>query len=452
MGKKKRKQQLTPSHQQANESLTGTWIHFVRALLASAMAITAYLAFVSLSGEGGTPGCGPDSGCDQVLTSPWAYWLGIPVSLPGLALYGVFLLSTFSLKMNHLGKARRSLNAQTVCAFSVLAAAIWFVGVQAFKIGAFCPYCCTAHLLAGMASILFLAKANSIGSKLSVRLSFTRGATAGVGLVAAIALIQILFPKEQSAPEIVDLAANPAPEDNQTTAPAAVIQNKSTPDDESKGSIQPAAMSQSTIANLTLSKPLLIPRSNFKMDTTGLPTLGDLDAPQRIACIFDYTCHHCRNLHGFIRQLLVKYDGQFSSLMIPMPLDAKCNRLMKKTPKDHQNACEYAKLCLAVHQADPEKYDAFDTWLFSHHTTVKTVPAVMEYAQQLVGADKLMEALQSKRVKKQLESNVTAYETTSKIGRKSSMPQTIIGSQVVFGPPPNVEALDKILRQILKVK
>jgi hypothetical protein len=80
------------------------------------------------------------------------------------------------------------------------------------------------------------------------------------------------------------------------------------------------------------------------------------------------------------------------------------------------------------------------------------VPAVMEYAQQLVGADKLMEALQSKRVKKQLESNVTAYETTSKIGRKSSMPQTIIGSQVVFGPPPNVEALDKILRQILKVR
>ncbi|HBP55950.1 MAG TPA: hypothetical protein DHV39_06710, partial [Verrucomicrobiales bacterium] len=183
-----------------------------------------------------------------------------------------------------------------------------------------------------------------------------------------------------------------------------------------------------------------------------LPTLGDLDAPHRIACIFDYTCHHCRNLHGFIRQLLVKYNGQFSSLMIPMPLDAKCNRLMKKTPKDHQNACEYAKLCLAVHHVAPEKYDAFDSWLFSNHRSVKTVGTVMKHAQQLVGAQKLKEALQSTRVKKQLESNVTAYETTSKTGRKSSMPQTIIGSQVVFGPPPNVEALDKILRQILKLK
>lgn len=451
MGKKKRKQQLTPSHQQANESLTGTWIHFVRALLASAMAITAYLAFVSLSGEGGTPGCGPDSGCDQVLTSPWAYWLGIPVSLPGLALYGVFLLSTFSLKMNHLEKARRSLNAQTVCAFSVLAAAIWFVGVQAFKIRAFCPYCCTAHLLAGMASILFLAKANFIGSKLSVRLNFTRGAAAGVGLVAAIALIQILFPKEQSAPEIVDLAANPAPEGNQSTAPARVIRNESIPD-EPKVSIQAADLSQSTIAKRISSKPLLIPRSNFKMETTGLPTLGNLEAPHRITCIFDYTCHHCRNLHGFIRELLVKYDGQFSSLMIPMPLDAKCNRLMKRTPKDHQNACEYAKLCLAVHHVAPEKYDGFDSWLFSNHRSVKTVATVMKHVQQLVGAEKLQEALQSSTLKEQLESNITAYETTSKTGRKSSMPQTIIGSQVVFGPPPNVEALDKILRQILKLK
>jgi protein-disulfide isomerase len=188
------------------------------------------------------------------------------------------------------------------------------------------------------------------------------------------------------------------------------------------------------------------------METIGLPILGDLEAPHRIACIFDYTCHHCRNLHGFIRELLIQYEGQLSSLMIPMPLDANCNRLIKKTQKAHQNACEYAKLCLAVHRVAPDKYDAFDTWLFSNHTTVKTVQEVMEHAKQLVGAEQLVEALQSTELKEQLESNITAYETTSKMGRKSSMPQTIIGSQVVFGPPPNVEALDRILQQILKLE
>jgi protein-disulfide isomerase len=332
----------------------------------------------------------------------------------------------------------------------VVAAAIWFVGIQAFAIKAFCPYCCTTHTLASVASVLFLTKANSVGSKLSVKLNFSRGAAVGAGLVAIIGLIQIAFPKEQTAPEIVNLAENPTPE---TTQPAPAIETPQVEPatNEANETVQPVVENQAPVVERPVSKPLLIPRTNFRMETTGLPTLGDPEATHRIACIFDYTCHHCRNLHGFIRELMVKYEGQLSSLMIPMPLDANCNRLMKKTQADHENACEYAKLCLAVHQVAPEKYDAFDTWLFSDHKTVKAVPTVMEHAKQLVGEDKLIEALQSTELNEQLETNITAYETTSKMGRKSSMPQTIIGSQVVFGPPPNVGALDSILQQILKL-
>ncbi|MBT5925527.1 MAG: vitamin K epoxide reductase family protein [Verrucomicrobia bacterium] len=454
MGKKKTRKQAAPEITQNEESLTGAWLHVVRALLASAMVITGYLAIVTLTNGGGAPGCGPDSGCDQVLTSPWAYWLGIPVSLPGLGLYAAFLISTFSLKKNNLQKARRSLNAQTLCAFSVIAAAIWFVGIQAFAIKAFCPYCCTAHSLATCASILFLAKANSVGSKLSVKLNFAGGAAMGAGLVGVIAVIQIAVPKQQAAPQIVDLGtADPTPS-NTAPEPTPVIP-------ESPASKEPIETIQlevtedvtpAPIRERPVSKPLLIPRTDFTLATTGLPTLGDLEAPNRITVIFDYTCHHCRQLHGFVRELLVKYEGQLSCLMIPMPLDANCNRLMKKTPKDHVNACEYAKICLAVHQVAPEKYDAFDTWLFSDHESVKTVPTVLEHAKQWVGSEKLIQALQSNQVQEQLKTNITTYETTSKMGRKSSMPQTIIGSQIVFGPPPNVEALDNILKQTLKLK
>ena len=62
-------------------------------LLFSAAIITAYLALASLDLSGQVPGCGQDSGCDKVLNSPWAYWLGIPVSLLGLGLYGAFFRS-----------------------------------------------------------------------------------------------------------------------------------------------------------------------------------------------------------------------------------------------------------------------------------------------------------------------------------------------------------------------
>ncbi|MDC0325422.1 thioredoxin domain-containing protein [bacterium] len=451
MGKKKPSKLPATEITNNSESLTGTWLHAVRALLVSAMVITGYLAIVTLTNGGGAPGCGPDSGCDQVLSSSWAYWLGIPVSLPGLGLYAAFLISTFSLKKNNLQKARRSLNAQTLCAFSVIAAAIWFVGVQAFAIKAFCPYCCTAHALATCASILFLVKANSVGSKLSVKLNFAGGAAVGIGLVAVIAAIQIAIPKQQAAPDIVDLSETEST--NTVTEPryAPETLNTQVPK-ETIGTNQISIAINTPIKERPVSKPLLIPRTNFKLETIGLPTLGTLEAPHRITCIFDYTCHHCRQLHGFIREVLVKYEGQLSCLMIPMPLDATCNRLMTKTPKDHVNACQYAKICLAVHQVAPDKYDEFDTWLFSNHKSVKPVPTVMEHAKQLLGAEKLSEALKSAKLKEQLNQNITAYETTSKMGRKSSMPQTIIGTQVVYGPPPSVKALDGILQRILNLK
>ena len=67
-----------------NAPLAGTWLKIVRGLVGMASLVTVYLAYISLALGSGVPGCGQDSGCEQVLSSPWAYWLGIPVSLPGL--------------------------------------------------------------------------------------------------------------------------------------------------------------------------------------------------------------------------------------------------------------------------------------------------------------------------------------------------------------------------------
>ena len=44
----------------------------IRLLSFAAMAISAYLAYVSMTGDR-VVGCGPESGCDQVLNSRWAY-------------------------------------------------------------------------------------------------------------------------------------------------------------------------------------------------------------------------------------------------------------------------------------------------------------------------------------------------------------------------------------------
>ena len=97
MGKTRRLIEPFPSEKEPESPvekapLAGSWLKIVRGLVGVASLVTVYLAYVSLVLGGGVPGCGPDSGCDRVLSSPWAYWLGIPVSLPGFVLYAIFLI------------------------------------------------------------------------------------------------------------------------------------------------------------------------------------------------------------------------------------------------------------------------------------------------------------------------------------------------------------------------
>ncbi|MBT4226344.1 MAG: thioredoxin domain-containing protein [Verrucomicrobia bacterium] len=446
MGKAKRERE----NQAAQVPLTGTWTHAVRMLLFSAAIITAYLAIATLARGGDVPGCGPESDCDKVLNSSWAYWLGIPVSLLGLGLYGAFFISTFSLKIGQQQKATRSLNSLTLFSFATLAAAAWFVGVQAVAIKAFCPYCCTAHGLASLAALIFLSQAGRISSRLSVRLNFGAGIGVALGLVAVIAAGQIILPKEQAAPLIVDLGQA------QTNAPIAEAKSAPKPTPPSAVEPKPTAPAVATVTpeapSTPKAEPFLVPRSTLSLDAARLPLLGPANAPHRIGCLFDYTCHHCRQLHGFIRTAIVQFDGQLSCLMIPMPLDANCNAKFKRTHRDHVDACKYAKICLAVQQVAPAKYEQFDRWLFTNHKPTKPLAKVREHAAELVGAAALNKAVASETVQQQLQQNIRVYELNTKNGGNSSMPQTIVGDRVIFGPPPSDAALQSILKKTLGLK
>jgi protein-disulfide isomerase len=303
--------------------------------------------------------------------------------------------------------------------------------------------------LASLAAVIFLSQASDIGSRLAVRLNFGAGIVVALGLVVVIAAGQIFLPKEPEAPLIVDLG--------QAQTNALIAEAKTTPKPTPPPA--PAIEPKPTVATVTpevpstrKAEPFLVPRSILSLDATRLPLLGPANAPHRIGCLFDYTCHHCRDLHGFIRTAIDQFDGQLSCLMIPMPLDANCNAQFKRTHPNHVDACKYAKICLAVQQIAPAKYDAFDRWLFTNHKATKPLANVRKHAASLVGAAALNKAVASATVQQQLQQNIRAYELNSKNGKKSLMPQTIIKDQVIFGPPPSDAALQSILKKILGLK
>ena len=185
MGKKKRKAATQADQAMATQRSDadappagGMWLWCVRLCLLVAASLTLYL---SVKGSAALPGCGPESNCDQVLSSHWGRWMGIPITVPGLVLYVIFFFQTFGLNHGDPAKARRALNVLVILSMAILTGALWFVGVQAVAIGAFCPYCCTAHALASLAVVVFLTQSRRVAAAMGVQIAY-RGALAVVPL------------------------------------------------------------------------------------------------------------------------------------------------------------------------------------------------------------------------------------------------------------------------------
>src|SRR5881394_3658325 len=138
--------------------LRGGRAALIRLLILAAGAVSAYLLSVSLSG-GRAIGCGPGSGCDEVLGSRWAYVLGVPVSALALVVDLALLVTTFSCGPKSTPKQRRGAWEIIVpCAVLVLGGALWFTALQAVVLHRFCPWCLTAHACGALAATFLLVR------------------------------------------------------------------------------------------------------------------------------------------------------------------------------------------------------------------------------------------------------------------------------------------------------
>jgi uncharacterized membrane protein len=125
----------------------------VALVLAGAGAVmAAYLAVQNLQGETGT--CIATHGCARVQNSAYGKILGVPVSVPGFAMYSVLLIGAIAWLVDFRGLRR----IITVGAFNLALFGVLFSGyltyVEAYVLDAWCIYCIAS---ATLASLLFLA-------------------------------------------------------------------------------------------------------------------------------------------------------------------------------------------------------------------------------------------------------------------------------------------------------
>ncbi len=130
-----------------------------------------------------------------------------------------------------------------------------------------------------------------------------------------------------------------------------------------------------------------------------------------------------------------------------MPLDSACNPLVERTPDEHANACQYARLGLAVFRARPPAFREFDDWLFASEA-----PPSLDHARakgvELIGTQALERALADPWVNEQIQSSVALYRANALAADGDTrIPQLMIGDVVVRGPIGSADELFHLLER-----
>ncbi|MEW6307003.1 MAG: vitamin K epoxide reductase family protein [Verrucomicrobiota bacterium] len=395
------------------------WV--TRALLVVAAAMAGVLLWIA---HGGTvAGCGPKSSCEDVLLSRWSEWQGIPVSAIALAAYLGLLAATFGLSGEPAARRTRiSWAAAGFFSIAILLTAGWFVLLQVLLLKRVCPFCMGAHVSGGLAAAILLWKGPYVQAMLGQEGISLPGFVWGVvkhppvllGLVAAVVLMA-----GQRQPKDPGYKTGPLPWAEDIEADAA--------------------------GRRTFSFHYKRYHSRPGED----PLLGEENAPLLAALFFDFTCPQCRLMHHHLEEIRWKVGHRMAVICLPVPLDRNCNPMVEKTQREHVNACELARLGLAVWRAAPEKYPEFDRWMFNSPKPPPLEEA-RTYAGQLAGAEALAKALADGTIDKQIARNVAIYRETVKRTKMDELPQMFVGGDVVVGAPAHASELVAYFEQLIR--
>jgi uncharacterized membrane protein len=375
----------------------------IRALSLIALILAAYLAWTTLNKQATLVGCGEGSGCEEVLQTRFSKSFGIPVSFGALAVYGSIFALTFRIAP---GQTKGWL---PLAFLSVLASlsGLWFVGLQIFKIHAYCKYCTAIHFC-GLIITFFVLKNLPIQKEEKPEKSKKKKASQPSGIPAS------RFVNAGILAVIV-------------VAVLAFGQMNSGSTDQTKLPNGPGEIGTSfPMKTVRMAKGML------PVNVGEYPTLGSMDAKYFVAHLFDYTCPACRKLHPDLIAAHQPNQQNVALTLIPMPLDAECNPGVQQTAFTHLNACTYARIGLAVWRSKPEAYLAYDHFIFSGEYPPGPEQATA-FASQLVGQDLLTRALADPHLDEMLRAGISMFYSNA-LERKV-LPILMTPDRIIYGIP-----------------
>jgi protein-disulfide isomerase/uncharacterized membrane protein len=390
-----------------------------------ALLVSSYLAWSSLTSSP-VAGCGGGNtfDCSHVLHTRWSSVLSVPVSIPAIATHFV-LLSTLMTNPTTTRARQIRMGIIGFASFVAGTAAVWFIGLQLFVIGHLCPYCLVAHAAGIISAGVFLWNRPA---NLQLMKWTGAAAIASVSLLAGLQLSStapatyetIVYPRATPTNEATSTSAKPDASDGELFAPPTSVQNQASLDhaidffNEQTLHIISAAITNPTTLlvaevqaeSATASKTVEI-LGGVTLATDAWPLVGNPDAELVFVELFDYTCSHCQRTHQSLKAAEQKYGDRLAVISLPVPLDGKCNPTVRSTDATHAEACDIAKLAIAVWTIDRQQFAEFHDYLFA---SKPTYAQAMVKAQSMVDAHKLKLTLQSTLPADYVKRHIALYQ------------------------------------------
>jgi uncharacterized membrane protein len=173
------------------------------------------------------------------------------------------------------------------------------------------------------------------------------------------------------------------------------------------------------------------------LDVYKHPLIGSPKAPHVMVEMVSYDCPHCRKMHGIMKKGLARYGDQLAIIVMPIPFEKGCNKLLTTDAGSHPGACVTARLAIGIGEVRPSQFVKFHDWLMSGD---EEKPPILEKAlpkaYELAGRDRLRTYIRGEDVNKQIAEYVDLYsKLRGAPGTRSDfgLPVQILGDKVMSG-------------------
>lgn len=186
------------------------------------------------------------------------------------------------------------------------------------------------------------------------------------------------------------------------------------------------------------------PGADVNLNVANWPILGSEEAPHVVVELFDYTCPYCRTMHGHITTARQRFGEQIAFIVMPVPLNGRCNPTVRNTSPEHVDACEIARLALAVWRCDAEAFPPYHEWLMAGDRS-RTAAEARQQAESIVDAEQLKAVLASPVLSKFIDRHVALYKRAG----EGTLPKLLTERMTVRGKMDSAETLCRTLQDNL---